>query len=162
MLTIVKGTVDSGKSTRLAQMQRMLGGDGFVASKVLDGDTLSGYRLERLAQYESIHLACALDCLPEPWEEECRCGRFSFNRAAFQWGKGLIAELLESRVSPLFIDEVGYLELAGKGWAASVEQCLRAECDTVIAVRSPLVQDIIAKFGAKEFQVVDVEEEESE
>ena len=158
MLTIVSGAVNSGKSSFLFKMHAELGGDGFVATKLLDGDTLTGYQLERLVTGETLPLASTLERVPTGWIEECRCGRFSFSRRAFQWGETLVEELLQKRVSPIFIDEVSYLELAGKGWAPSFENCLRSGCDTVVSVRAPLVQKVIARFGIGEFRILDVEE----
>jgi len=70
------------------------------------------------------------------------------------FGRGAIKRAVESRCDLVVIDEVGPLELGGKGLMPAVELALASPVNVLIVVRSSLRKALEGRFPQYEFAVV--------
>ena len=70
------------------------------------------------------------------------------------FGRGAIKRAVESRCDLVVIDEVGPLELSGKGLMPAVELTLASPVNVLIVVRSSLKGALQRRFPQYEFVVV--------
>ena len=77
-------------------------------------------------------------------------GKYSISKAAFDQAAVWVKEHLQSsKIKFVVIDEVGKLELAGKGFASTLEYALENIGDKhlILVVRNSLHDEIVEKFG---------------
>ncbi|MBN2431828.1 MAG: hypothetical protein JXQ27_10145 [Acidobacteria bacterium] len=157
MIHLVTGSIDSGKTTCLRSIFLILQqGDGFLSPKVMAGETVVGYDLERLRDGARCPFIRRRPALPPGWDEVWRRGPFSFSRAGQQFAESIITELLRRRVEPVFVDEIGPLELEGKGFCPLVRQLVESGLTAYMAVRSECLADVITFFAIGEHRLIPV------
>lgn len=162
MITIIHGAIDSGKTTTMYKIFQESGqGDGFIAKKIYrEPDGFIGYEIMRLSSGEKLPLAFKSGYTPENWDEIFRIGPFHFSRQAFQWGETIGAEILAQQVNPVFIDEIGPLELEGKGWATLFNQFLNSFLhpgkifDIYITVRQNCLESVPRAFQLPGYRLI--------
>lgn len=155
MIHLITGGVNQGKSTRLLNIYQTLGkGDGFYNRRVYQGITLIGQEIIHLATGQRYMLAFREEHIPEGWNEECRLGPFSFSREGWEFGRQIIESGLENQVSPSFLDEIGPLELAGRGWDAILRRVLLTAPELFIVVRDSCIMEMIRKYRLQEYEIV--------
>lgn len=94
---------------------------------------------------------------PMPDENDLVVGRFSFDPDAFMVASGWLDEhLKDDTVRHIILDEVGMLELDGKGWASWLNASLPQLGDKtlVLVVRRTILDEVINLFGLEEVSVV--------
>jgi nucleoside-triphosphatase THEP1 len=69
------------------------------------------------------------------------------------FARGAIERAVESRCDLVVIDEVGPLELSGKGLMSAVELALASAVDVLIVVRSSLTGALQRRFPKYEFVI---------
>jgi nucleoside-triphosphatase len=77
-------------------------------------------------------------------------GRFKFSIAAFQWAIEVLLNSYEDMPDYLIIDEIGPLELQGKGFAETLSFLLRlpdVNTNLILVIREAAVDAVIEKFG---------------
>jgi nucleoside-triphosphatase THEP1 len=155
MVTIIAGPKGAGKTSALkAHFEKQKSGDGIVQERVFEGERVVGYRLRRLATGETHPLAFERRRLPQDWIEETRHGRFSFSAEGIAFAQRVVQDVLASNVEPLYIDEVGKLEIQGGGHAEALRDALRSGKDLVLCVRDINVADVVRVFGIAEHELV--------
>lgn len=144
-VTILSGPIRSGKTTRLAAWAH---GRSDVAG-VLSPDRAGGRTFVDLATGASVAMEATDD------EPALTVGRFSFRTAAFDWANASLLAAVGDRSNPtIVVDEVGPLELAGRGLLPGVRQVLaRPEGRTILVVRAPLVAAIVETFDLRQAAV---------
>lgn len=92
-------------------------------------------------------------------------GRFHFYSSAFEKANSILLKALAQHPRWLIIDEVGKLELAGKGFHDPVVKAIEfygnpvAPGNLLITVRVGLVEDVISLFNLRDCKVIDKLEE---
>lgn len=148
MVYIVAGGIDEGKTERMdALYHEKKQGDGFLSKKIFVDKDFVGYEIVRLSSGEKMPLAYKSDHVPGDWDEMYRVGPFSFSKKAFAFARQIIDEITEKGIEPVFIDEIGPLELRGEGFCAILNEVLNRGKDVYISVRSHCVEDVIEKFN---------------
>jgi len=157
MIYLVTGPIDSGKTTclRSIYLERRQG-DGFLSTKVKKDETVVGYDLERLRDGERCPFIRRRPALPPGWDEVWRRGPFSFSRAGQQFAEAVITDLLRRRVEPVFMDEIGPLELQGQGFCPLVRQVVGSERTVYMTVRSDCLAAVIGFFAMGEHRLIPV------
>ncbi len=152
MIHMITGAVNQGKSTQLLGIYRSLQkGDGFYNRKIYHGDCFVGQEIVHLATGESRLFAFRDGFIPENWHEECRYDTFSFSREGLSFGREIIRNALDSNIEPLFIDEIGPLELEGKGFSKLFSSLLAASGEIYLVVRESCLENVVNKFGITEY-----------
>lgn len=113
---IISGRVQSGKTTFAGALAETLGKEGFrIAGFLCRGtfinDRRDSYTLEELGS--GIKIPMASSGFREGW---FRYRRFYFNPAALEKGREMVLASLAGQPDLIVIDEVGPMEMEGRGW----------------------------------------------
>ena len=147
MVYIITGGIDEGKTREIEAIYRQMNkGDGWISRKVFLNEEFVGYEIQRLSTNEKIPLAYKREYAPPGWDEIYAIGPFCFSKRAFEFAGRIIDEIIEKNINPVFIDEIGPLELQGKGFSPMLEKILKTQKDVYIVVRSHCVEDVVKKF----------------
>lgn len=156
MITIITGEKDTGKSSFLRKWYESVPrGIGFYSRKVFCHSRLIGYDLVFLPGFQTFPLIR----LPE-WAaagelrvEGIRKGRFSFSPVGFRLARQWIGAYAIPG-EPVWIDEVGGLELAGGGFDELIRQVLLAHQDVRMVFRKHLLEKLVAHYAIEKYQVI--------
>jgi nucleoside-triphosphatase THEP1 len=111
---------------------------GFNVIDLLTGREVPFARLSRLKRFKGGEVV----------------GDYTISRRGVVFGRGAIKRAVESRCDLVVIDEVGPLELGGKGLMPAVELALASPVNVLIVVRSSLRKALEGRFPQYEFAVV--------
>ena len=159
MVYLIRGKRDEGKTTKLKQLfKEHNNARGFIAEKVHDCGRVTTYKLINLENQEECVLA-RLASLPliKGWGEDFTHGPFRFSYSGFEWAASLLDSASDSRADAFFIDELGKLELSGKGHSALIKKALKTDMDLYISIRDVNVEDAVKAFGIKNFTIIEVD-----
>ncbi len=151
-LFLLCGAVHSGKTTRLKEwVQNTEAADGILAPVV------AGERhLCHIASEECRNLHKGLSA-----HNRVSVGRFVFNNDVFLWA-GERLRSLKTHAGIIVVDEVGPLELSGRGLEPGLGRLLEAPCpaDFIFVVRESLEQAVRAHYAPffKQVTVIGPEE----
>lgn len=138
-------------------------GDGFISQKIFTdknpGD-FTGYEIVRLATGERKELARKTEHLPVRWDEVFCCGPYHFSKAGVDFARDIIDDIIANGIGPIFIDEIGPLELAGKGFAPILKKALETGKDIYVSIRIHCVEDVIKAFNIRDHRIIPVGEDD--
>ncbi|HNX77207.1 MAG TPA: nucleoside-triphosphatase [Candidatus Rifleibacterium sp.] len=156
MIYILTGPINSGKTSWiLKDFQSHPEADGFACKKVFTGGEHIGYDL--------VHLPTGMACpfirvaghLPPGWEEVALLNeRFSFSAAGLLFARHITQNAILNSASRFYIDEIGPLELSGRGFNHLLTALLGAEIDLVIAIRDSKLPEILAAFKITSYELI--------
>ncbi len=155
MNLIVTGEVQSGKTTWCANYSQWLIGQKFTVGGVLcpeakNNDKKIGYDIVDAQTGRSVmfgRFASEADFPGEP------IGKYLISYEGLEFAKGTIQEALENRCDTVFLDEVGHLELGGKGIIESVRTACQKASNTTIVVRKQLLTAFFEYFHLMDPQI---------
>jgi len=144
---LLAGGIESGKTAIGLQLLSLLRQSevrvgGFLAPRVLEGDETIGYSLIDLAS-NTTHPFAGL----EPGG--VRVGRFFLSEAGLALAERAASAALEV-ASVVVIDEVGRLELDGRGHASAIRGVLASDVVPVLLVREEFIEEVLRVFGIEE------------
>ncbi|MBU4445130.1 MAG: hypothetical protein L6422_04135 [Candidatus Marinimicrobia bacterium] len=155
MVNIITGNVNQGKTSYMCSLYEKRGGDGFICVKVFNKNNFHGYDLVRLTTGESTPFARKNDAISGDWDEMYRFGIFSFSGHAFTAADRIIAEIIKDGTEPIFIDEVGPLEIVEqKGFYELLKRVLKLNREVYISIRNELVSELIKDFKINEPRII--------
>lgn len=158
MIYIIAGEINQGKTQRMISIfrqQQSKQGDGFVSTKIFPGDAdFTGYEIVRLSNNKKMPLAYRSQFVPPGYDEIHRIGPFHFSKAAVAFAEKIIDDIIARDIEPVFIDEIGPLELADKGFAPLLQKILKTGKDVYITVRNHCVAEVIKKFNIREYELI--------
>ncbi|BBE30002.1 hypothetical protein OSSY52_01430 [Tepiditoga spiralis] len=149
MVNIISGEINSGKTTKLINIFKTTGGDGFAAIKVYKNNEFYGYNLTRLSNNEIIPFI-SIDKFDD---ELFKLSRFSFSKKGFIFANKIIDETLINKKT-LYIDEIGPLELSKKGFYTSFKKALKKNIEIYVCIRSSCIQNVIKEFKIKNYKII--------
>lgn len=156
MVYIIAGGRDEGKTRAMAALFRETGrGDGIISPKRFADGRFAGYDALRLSSGELVPLAVPLSSVGADWDEECRQGEYSFSGKGMAFVHAVLGEILERGIDPVFIDEVGPLELSGRGFAP-LDALVSSGRDVYLSVRDRYLERVIEKYGLARGTVIPV------
>jgi len=159
MIFILTGPVHSGKTTLLKRLVRELKGqkyriDGFLSEAVREEEEIGGYDLFDLKRERSIPFIRKTG--ENEWQ---RIGSYFFIPQALAEGEKIILQGKEADI--LVVDEVGPLELSGKGFWPSLKQVVfqpRTTC--LLVIRKNIIKDFLAMLGKSEVKIFNIKKKE--
>lgn len=147
MVNIVTGRINSGKTSKLLKLYDDLQkGDGFVSIKNMENDKVLSYDVMQLSNRQKQLLVLREDYLTDDWYEYCRIGPYSFSKNTIHFVERKLRELMKEKVSPIFLDEIGPLELEGKCFHRIFSELLQEGCELYITVREDSIYEVINKY----------------
>ena len=90
----------------------------------------------------------------KPSSEGEKVGDYTISRDGILFARAAIKRAIENRCDLVVIDEVGPLELSGKGLMPAVEFALASAANVLIVVRSSLKEALQKRFAEYEFAAV--------
>jgi nucleoside-triphosphatase THEP1 len=145
---IITGAQGEGKSNLAEALAKSLREAGFSlggihASGFWDGGRRSGFDITDLGTGERRPL-CRMQG-PAGWQSQ---GPFRFSPDGLDFGLRALAEALRRDADVIFVDEVGPLELRGRGWAGALDVLAwRRRRPMVWVVRQGLVDEVRQRWG---------------
>jgi len=150
MVFIVTGSIHSGKTTRLLNIyEKNKLGDGFVAIKNMNNNTVLGYDLCRLSTKEKKMFILRDSLLTKGFKVACKIGPYCISSEALIWVEESIRQMLSNKRKAIFLDEIGLLELEGKCFDQILREILRAKCDVYITVREELLEQVRERYSIR-------------
>ena len=153
MVTIITGPLNSGKTTRMVEEYRNIArGDGFVSLKRMNGTVVEGFDLMRLSTGEERAFIRRIGSEPKNWAENCKLGPYTFSDDAVRWAAMQISGFISNDNFPVYLDEIGIMELSGNCFYTIVKKIVISGGDAYISVRDESIEAVIEKFeisGAK-------------
>jgi len=147
VITLVTGPVNSGKTASLLNRFKQSGsGDGFVSIKYYEKGSLCGYRLTRLSTGESVPFVFLAGSQASGAVTGDTIGNYVVLGSAIRHAEQEMARLINQGVQPLYLDEVGRLELRGQGFDAILRQIVGSSLDAVLGVRERSVPGIVERY----------------
>ena len=108
------GNIKTGKTTRLIQWAS--------SQKNIDGIFQPVINDKRFIYHLSSKTLKILETTNE--NNSYRIGKYLFNKTTFDWAKNILVEGIEKKLDWLVVDEVGLLELDGKGLAPVISEII--------------------------------------
>jgi nucleoside-triphosphatase THEP1 len=161
---IISGNTRSGKTTFLKNIIKHIKKinpdyqtGGIIAHGIDKNGERFGFEIENIKTGEK-----QLLCSRNPVENAEKTGRFYFLKQGFNFGKQAILSNLTD-LDLLVIDEIGYLELKGKGWFDAIEQVLKHENpDMIFVVRKRILEQILKLWQHIDIEVIDINNSQAE
>lgn len=156
MIFILTGPVHSGKTTLLKKVlpelkEGKLRICGFLSEVVLKNDKIIGYDLFDLKEEKTLPFIRRSG--EKAWQ---KIGSFYFIPEGLAEASKII--LCGRDADILVVDEVGPLELAGKGlWPALKQALSKPLTNHLLVVRKDILEDFIARLGKSRVKVFDIE-----
>jgi len=153
---ILTGEKHAGKTTFLSELVELMKMEGimiggFIAPGKFENNRRSEFSVLNLKTGEQ-RLLCSIHL--QDGEE---AGPFRFSREGQQLGKDALLPENLTGCSIVAIDEIGPLEIKGKGWAPSIDTLINLpEFQHIWVVRKGLVDDVIAKWNLHNVTVLEI------
>ncbi|WP_069998530.1 nucleoside-triphosphatase [Cellulosilyticum sp. I15G10I2] len=156
MVHIVTGDKNSGKTTKIKNLYAAHGGDGFISNKIIQNGIFYGYQLTRLSSGESIDFIYENKYAPVHWEDTLKNIRFTFYRPAFDTAYHWMHAIIRNEDSPIYIDEVGKLELNKQGFYEMIKDVVNSNKEIYIALRELYLVQFLEAFTITEYAIIKV------
>jgi nucleoside-triphosphatase THEP1 len=154
---IVTGAVGQGKTTFVKRLSLFFSeydikAGGIISERVMNGERATGYDVVNIETGEKEVF------LREDKEAEGeKVGRFSINPKGLEMGISVLNSLPGKKGMISIIDEIGLLEVSGRGWANCLERLFdRSENHIIITVRDSFVDVVRNKWKLSDITVFDV------
>ena len=146
-VTIFTGEINSGKSSNIFNyFQKEQKGDGWISEKIFENQEHIGYNILRLSTNESVTFIRDRNHTDTNWKSILERGNWNFSEEGFnisqKWGE----EILSQNTSPIYIDEIGKIELDGLLFRAFLEKCITAKREIILGVRDVFVEEVLEIF----------------
>ncbi len=145
---LLSGPIQTGKTTRLFEwVKNRKDVDGILAPIISDErhllhiSTLEKHSLEN----------------PQNIKDQVKIGRFKFSKSIFLWAQEKLFKINTSNTDWLIVDEIGPLELEGKGLEPAVTSLLEdyksQKINILLVIRDGLVQKVLKHYLINEKEV---------
>jgi nucleoside-triphosphatase THEP1 len=152
-LIIISGNPQQGKTTFLktviSELQKdHITIDGIVAEGIDKEGKRLGFQVTHIKTGKTYPLATIT-----PTPNFIKFGRFYFDTNVF---KELNLLLKDVNASYIVIDEIGPLELQGKGWATAIENLLDTDIPMIWVVRKSILEKVTKNWHISHAQIFDI------
>lgn len=155
MLNIVTGKINSSKTTTILDIYNSLKkGDGYISIKNMEKHIVHSYDILHLSTGEKKRLVVRDIYCEKDFVKCCQIGPYLFNESTVKEVEMKMSELIKQGVSPLFLDEIGLLELSGFCFHNIFKEMLLSKLDIFITVRTDLLDKILMKYKINEYKII--------
>jgi nucleoside-triphosphatase len=151
-IEILTGPVHSGKTTKLLQWAAVQKNIDGIFQPVIDD--------KRFIYHIGSRTLKILEAVgTQPKEELIIIGKYKFRKGVFNWAQNILLDCLDKKIDRLIIDEIGPLELEGKGLEPAVsktfEQIDNMNGNVLCVVRDSILEKFIEHYKLVEkFQLL--------
>ncbi len=144
-LFILTGSINSGKTTKLMQWA--------VVQKNIDGIFQPVIDDKRFIYHISSRTLKILETTKtKPENEIIIIGKYKFRKSVFDWAQSILIDCLGKKFDWIIIDEIGPLELEGKGLEPTISKIFN-EIDKLNANVLCVVRDSILEKFVKHYKL---------
>jgi nucleoside-triphosphatase THEP1 len=153
---IVTGTIGEGKTAWLATLAGLLKEKGvrvggILALRIVEDGITTGYDVSDISS------GIRTPFLRQTGSETIGVERFTVNDAGYRAGYFALDPEISRDKGVVIVDEVGPLELRGRGWSDRLSELLREPRSIlIIAVRKNLTEAVIEKFSIRNVRIIEV------
>lgn len=154
---IISGSLGEGKTTFTKKLvdflkDKNITAGGILAERLMNGSTTTGYDIINIETGEREAF------LRE--DEKCgseTIGKFYICPKGLSTGKAILSSLVYRGTGIVIIDEVGLLEIQGRGWYDSINQLFeKSENNILMTVRDKFVDQVKNKWNRNETFIINV------
>ena len=158
MVNLVTGPIRSGKTAKLTAIaDDHPRAGGFCCPKNWQERRHTGYLIRCIATGASVPFAVLQTEKPVGWREADQIGPWSISTQGFQFAHDTIRQSWDQNHHPIFLDEIGPLELMDRGFANLFRKLLAGPTELYTVVRESLVEQVIHHFDLKQYTRIEVE-----
>ncbi|MEI6456979.1 MAG: nucleoside-triphosphatase [bacterium] len=156
-IVIITGGIGKGKTTFAKHVTDYLrhngyGISGFLAIGVQEEGKRTGFDLLDLRTNERVEL-----CRETGTPENQRAGKYFFRPEGIKKGNELLDPLKNKDAALFVIDEIGPLELNGRGWSQAIETlCEKNDIPQLWIVREGLVDQAVRRWKTGDARIFDI------
>ena len=159
-VTIITGEMNEGKTAKLINLfneQPAGTAAGFASVKFFaDAGGFRGYRLRKLVTNQEFPFILLKDQYKGEFPQSFVFDRFVFSETAIAMGAEIIRDALSNpNIQAIFMDEIGPVELQGKGFCAELGKVLAGEKDLYICVNRGNLEQVTEGFGIAAYRLLE-------
>ena len=164
-VNIITGEMDAGKTTELIRRYLELPdgtADGFASIKVFsEQGAFEGYDLKRLATGETLPFIRLSNPDAVPLQKQSFVfDRFTFLRQPLAVAEQTIRDSLpDPLIRTLLLDEIGPVELQGKGFCSALKDLLASDKEIYLCINKQNLEPVAKKFGITAYRLIEVEDQ---
>ncbi len=157
MIIIVTGKMNEGKTTTLKQHYlKNKKGDGFISEKKMVEQRVHSFTSVKLSTQEQKLLMLHEFFYSENFVSAGKIGPYFINLFTLDWIEKSISKMIEAHIEPIYLDEIGVLELKGYGYDRILRKMIESGLDLIISVREDLVASVIENYELKDVTYLSV------
>lgn len=155
MINIITGKINSYKTTRIKKIfnEDKLG-DGFISVKTMKDDKVLYYELEHLKTGVKKISIIHTRHYPNHFTNYDQIGPYVFDLDYLKEVEQAIEEMIEQKIEPLFLDEIGLLEVNKKYFYAILKKIKDSDLEAYITVRDSLLTSLIDVLKLKDYKII--------
>jgi len=156
-LIIITGKRGEGKTTFLKKITSALKAEGletkgFLSSAVYKDGEKIGYRLLSISDNTEMNFISVNEHFGE-----INLGKYYFSDEGLEWGNNILKSYNGNDNDILIIDEIGPLELSGKGWSESLDNLATlTQFNMIWVVRKEFLDEVINKWNLSNPVIIDI------
>jgi nucleoside-triphosphatase len=155
---IITGEKGQGKTTAITMFLDSLSNTNTLAGGIYargfwENNARKGYNVVDILDGNERPL-----CDVSPSHGDLAFGHFFFKASGISFGRKAIRKSLEQNINILIIDEVGGLELSGKGWAIELDHIFEYKRNflMLLVVRKSLLNDVFNRWAINDPVIIDI------
>ena len=157
MNIIFTGKINEGKTTALKNhYEKNQLGDGFISVKKMINDRVHSYISTRLSTKEEKVILVHEQFFSKDFLVAGKIGPYIINLLTLETIEKSIMKMIASQVDPIYLDEIGVLELKGYGYDYIFRKMIHSKLSFIISVREDLVDEVISKYQLKDVQTIHI------
>jgi nucleoside-triphosphatase THEP1 len=152
---IIKGTKHQGKTMFAGQVVKQLVEEGYSVRGFLAPGSFKNGRRDSFDIFD-IKTGKSKSLCSRDRQAGEKIGPFTFSEEGQQFGRQLLDPANLQQIDFVVIDEIGPLELEGRGWTPSIEKLIsKGKRNFIWVVRNSLVEGVAAKFGINDYTIIE-------
>ncbi len=157
MNIIFTGKINEGKTSALRDhYEKNQLGDGFISVKKMIGDRVHSYISTRLSTKEEKVILVHEQFFSKDFLVAGKIGPYIINLLTLESIEKSIIKMISSKVEPIYLDEIGVLELKGYGYDYIFRKMIQSKLSFIISVREDLADEVISKYQLKDIEVIHI------
>ena len=153
-IRILTGPVKSGKTTRLIAWVKYHRHCAGILSPVINNQRF----IYSILANNHRRLESSTDQLKD--KDIVKVGKYSFLQSTFQWARAELRLAMDKKPPYLVIDEIGPLELSGKGLEPMVMDIFKnykrsEKHQLILVVRETLLEDVVSHYNLQDLYTTD-------
>ena len=155
MITIITGNINSQKTTKMIEHYKQHHqGDGFVSLKVMREEGVDHYDIMKLSNHQKKVLMIHEQQFNNHQDSSILIGPYHVIKESILWVEDEIKEMIKRKISPIYLDEIGMLELKNEGFHRILTEMIHSKLDLVLVIRDKFRQEVISKYHMEDIFLV--------